>query len=205
VSPPVPRLLVMVLVLAAGAAVAQETEPTTFYRVYGYETPLAGWLEPALWTTYVASSDNAYDHFGRDGERQGLWAHALEAELGVTDHLSLAGYLDFADPSGAAPDFTEGRIEARYRLAQRYAYPLNVALYAEYVLPRKSYSNSQELETRLILDRDFEDVRMVLNPILPGHHRRRRRPRTDARLCRRALLSPLLHRAAGARMVRHLR
>lgn len=138
----------------------------SFYRVYQYDTPLAGWSEPTLWTTYIPRSRSGYNHFGKSLEREGLTAYSLEWEYGATDHASIAAYLDFEDPHNAPLRFTRGRIEARYRFHQRYEHFFNTAVYAEYYLPRKSYSRSQELETRVILDHDFNDFRVALNPIL---------------------------------------
>ncbi len=43
---------------------------------------------------------------------------------------------------------------------------LNPALYVEWTWPRGSYGAPEELEARLILERDFGDVRVVANPTL---------------------------------------
>ena len=141
-------------------------DPASFYRVYQYDTPLTGWLEMNLWSTCIPRSDLSYDHFGQEHSRNGLFAHSIEAEYGLTDHLSVAGYADFEDPHYGDFEFTRGRIEARYRFAQRYDWPINIGLYAEYYFPRHDYSDSQEIETRIILDKDFNDFRVVLNPTL---------------------------------------
>ncbi len=163
-------VLLFLLSLAAGSRLLAQTndsvgDPESFYRVYQYDTPLTGWLEFNLWNTYVAKSDLAYDHFGEEHHREGLLATSLEAEYGLTDHLSLAGYLDFEDAHGGDFEFTRGRVEARYRFAQRYDWPVNLGLYAEYYFPRHDFSDSQELETRIIADKDFNDYRVALNAI----------------------------------------
>jgi hypothetical protein len=155
------------LLTLVSSARAQEVEaPVPFYRVYEYETPLQDWAEAALWNSYIPSSDLDYEHFGEELRREDLWAHSLEAEYGLTDQFSLAGYLDFEDPQDAPLRTIRGRVEARYRIGQRYDYFINTALYAEYIVPRHDYSDTQELETRLILDKDFEDFRVILNPIV---------------------------------------
>jgi hypothetical protein len=153
--------------LAAGASrPAGAQEVPTFPRVYQWETPQEGWLELSLWETYVPSSDLPYQRFGLDATRRHLWAHALEIEYGVTDRLSLAAYADFDDPTGRALSFTQARVEARYRLFDRYQRLINPALYVEWSWPRGSYGASEELEARLILERDLGDVRVAVNPIL---------------------------------------
>jgi hypothetical protein len=136
----------------------------SFYRVYQYETPLKGHLELEKWVTTIIKSDLPYQHFGETLRRKGLWAYSTEAEYGVTDHLSVAAYANFEDPKGDRLHYTESRIEARYRLAQRYQYFVNTALYFEYYIPNHSYSNSNQIEARLILDKDVNDFRLVLNP-----------------------------------------
>ena len=144
------------------SAVAQRT----FYRVYQYETPLAGWLEANLWTTYVPGSDLPYTKFGKDLMREGLVAHSVELEYGVTDHFTIGAYANAEDPRGGAFKLSETRLVGRYRFAQRYEHFFNTAAYLEYYMPRGGYSNSHEVEARLILDHDFNDFRLALNPTL---------------------------------------
>jgi hypothetical protein len=149
----------VLLLLGAAAARAQED----FYRVYQYETPLKGWLEPTAWTTYVDRSDLATS----EGEpREGLWAHSAELEYGVTDHLSLAGYADFEAPGGSGAEYTRARVEARYHFATAYEHFFDTAVYAEYYFPRSLKNDTQELETRLILQKDLEDFRLDVNPVV---------------------------------------
>ena len=151
---------VILLCFLALCVNAQES----FYRVYQFETPLKGHLEMTQWTTGIFKSDLDYNHFGKQLSRQGLWAYSAEAEYGVANHFVLAGYADFEDPKGQACTYTRSRVEARYRFGERYDHFINTALYAEYYFPNHSYSNSNEIETRLILDKDFNDVRVVVNP-----------------------------------------
>lgn len=152
---------VFLLLAWAMAATAQEN----FYRVYQYETPLAGWAEPTIWNTYIAKSSNAYGH-GLDVSRQGLWAHSAEFEMGATDHLSVSAYADFLDPLGAPPEFAQARVETRYHFADAYEHFFDTAIYAEYYFPRTSFSASQQLELRTILQKDLGDYRLVVNPVL---------------------------------------
>lgn len=152
------------LMSAAPGARAQEAQ--TFPRVYQWETPQEGWLELSLWETFLPASDLPYEGFGLGVTRRHLWAHSLEVEYGVTDRLALSAYADFEDPTGHAPAFTQARVEARYRLFDRYQRVLNPALYVEWTWPRGSYGAPEELEARLILERDFGDLRVVANPTL---------------------------------------
>jgi len=156
--------LVMGLLSAAPRARAQDIP--TFPRVYQWETPQEAWLELSLWETYLPASDLPYEGFGLDVARRHLWAHSIEVEYGVTDRLALAAYADFEDPTGHALAFTQARVEARYRLFDRYQRVLNPALYVEWTWPRGAYGAPEELEARLILERDLGDLRLVANPTL---------------------------------------
>lgn len=156
-----PTLLISLLIAFSGLVAAQEN----FYRVYQYETPLAGWAEPTIWNTYIAKSGNQYGH-GLDVSRQGMWAHSAEYEMGVTDHLSVSAYADFLDPLGAAPEFAQARIESRYHFSDALEHFFDTAVYAEYYFPRRSFSDSQQLELRAILQKDLGDYRLVMNPAL---------------------------------------
>ncbi len=136
----------------------------SFYRVYQFETPLKGHLELTNWTTFIHNSDKAEDYFGKTALRNHLFAHSIEAEYGFGDHLVVAGYADFEDPKGQNFNYTGARIEARYRFGERFDHFINTALYFEYILPDHAYSNSNEIEGKIILDKDLNDFRLVLNP-----------------------------------------
>ena len=150
--------------LAPALAHAQEGPPD-FPRTYQYDQPLAGWAEISIWTTGIAASDQPDREFGATTTRQGRVAHSVEVEYGVTDRLSAGGYLDFDNARGRPFRFIEGRIEARYRFSNRQDLFVNPGLYLEYYLPRKGFGD-QELETRVILDKDLNDFRLAANPRL---------------------------------------
>ncbi len=136
------------------------------YRVYQWDTPMQGWAEPALWDSWVARSTLDYSHFGRTVSEQGVTAHSAELEYGMTDRFTLAGYTDFESAPGLPLRYTAARIEGRYRFGSRYQRFLDPAVYLEYSVPRAKYEAAQELEARLILQRDLNDFRLVLNPIV---------------------------------------
>ena len=144
----------------ASCALGQQT----FYRVYGYEQPLAGWLELNAWGTSIASSALKGEDFGKEG-RGGLFANTYEFEYGLTEHFSFGGYADFDASSDGPYSLVRERAQARYRFGNRYDKTLNLGLYAEYYFPKASFSDSQELETRIIVGHDFNDLRLKVNPI----------------------------------------
>lgn len=156
------RLLLCAALLAPTPALAQESPPD-FPRTYTYDQPFASWSEITVWNTVVVDSSQPDEEFGRTGRRQGRVAHSVEGEYGLTDRLSVGGYLDLDDAPGQPLRFTEGRIEARYRFSNRQDLFVNPGLYVEYYIPRKGFGD-QELETRIILDKDLNDFRLAANP-----------------------------------------
>lgn len=152
--------------LGLGSSCAAQAQ-RSFYRVYQYEQPLKGWLEGTLWTTAVPRSRLGYEHFGaEDRTRQGLTAHSLELEYGLTDKSTLGVYGNAENPSGAGLQVSQFQLVYRYRLSRRYAHYLNTSFYLGYVVPRHRYDNTQEVEFRTVLEHDYGDLRVVLNPTL---------------------------------------
>lgn len=137
-----------------------------FFKVYGYGTRAENEAEIVLWNTYIADSDLNMTFFGKPVEREGLWAHSIELEYGITDRLTIAAYLDFEDPPGRSFQYTRARaVFFRYRFADKGSFFIDPAIYIEYYVPRKSYEDSEELEIRLILEKDIGNVRIILNPM----------------------------------------
>ncbi len=155
--------LFLLLAFSASASLLAQDE---YYRVYQFETPYKGHLEVTNWTSFVGRSSGDYEHYDKTYSRKNLIASSMELEYGVTDHFVLAGYADFDDPQNGHFNFARSRIEARYRFGERFDNFVNTMVYVEYYLPNQSYSNSQELEARLILDKDLGDFRIVANPMI---------------------------------------
>ena len=154
------------LVLVLWGLVLSPESEAQLYKVYGYDTAEQGEVEVVLWNSYVAQSDGTHAYFGDTVDREGLWAHTVELEVGLTDRLMIAGYLDFQDPAGESLSFTRSRaVFLRYRFAETGEFFFDPAVYAEYYVPRSSYRSSETLEIRLILERAFGDVDLRLNPI----------------------------------------
>jgi hypothetical protein len=136
-----------------------------FYQVYGYTTPDANEKELVYWSTYIPSSDQSYAFFGDTVSRQGLFAHSLELEYGITNNFTVALYLDFEDPKGEPVKWIRTKaVMLYYQLFDKNFLPVDLALYAEYKLPRKGYKSSEELEFKLIMEKDVKFHRFILNP-----------------------------------------
>jgi hypothetical protein len=136
-----------------------------FYKVYGYTTLDANEKEVVYWTSFIPSSDHDYPFFGDTVRRQGLFAHSLEIEYGITNQFTVALYADFEHPKGQ--DFKWVRTKAvmlYYQLFDKNKLPVDIALYLEYKLPRREYKKSEEIEFKLILEKDIKFHRIILNP-----------------------------------------
>ena len=151
---------ILALVLPCGAAQAQ------FYKVYGYKTPDAKAVELTAFTTHVASSEGTDTFFGTTRSREGLWAHALEVEYGLSHRFTVGAYVDLLDARGDDLHYAQTRLLVRYRLWEKGTRPVDIALYGELYLPDDEYKDYQKFETRIILEKDLGPIRIDLNPKL---------------------------------------
>lgn len=136
-----------------------------FYKIYGYQTPDANEKEIVYWLSAIPSSDHQYSFFGEEVNRQGLLAHSLEIEYGISNHFTMAFYLDFEQPPGKDLKLIKTKtVMLHYRFFEKKARPVDMAIYLEYILPRKGYKNSEELELKFILEKDMGFHTVVLNP-----------------------------------------
>ncbi len=164
----------MAAAFALGAGAAAHADEPLFGYVYTTDLLPKGQKEIEQWATL------------REGRSQGEF-HVLqtrtEVSYGLTDRLQVSGYLNLAyanvlhnTPSGdtAPPEifadyeadpgkrFERTRlesvsVEALYRFASPYTSPIGAAVYLEPSIgPR-----TRELEARLILQKNFDDDRLV--------------------------------------------
>ena len=134
------------------------------YQVYQFETPYQGHVVLKTLNTFISRSANANEHFGKVIPDKNLYGQAVEAEFGIGDHLEVDAYADFSKPADGKFKFTQSHFSAMYRIGERFDHFVNIALYGEYYFPKSDYSSSQEAEFRVILDKDFNDFRLALNP-----------------------------------------
>jgi len=138
-----------------------------FFKVYGWKTRAQNEVELVLYNTVVVESDLTSSFFGKEVSKEGLWSHSIEAEYGVTDRLTVALYFDFEDPKGAnVRHYRTRAVVFRYRFGEKGGFFMDPAIYVEYYIPRKSYKDYEELEIKLILERDFGHFRLDLNPMV---------------------------------------
>lgn len=137
-----------------------------FYRVYDYQPTEAGELEFVLWNSYLPKSDMSYNYFGESLSREGLWAHSFELEYGLSNRAAVAFYLDYEDPKeGSFKHVRTKGILFHYKLFEKGSRPVDISMYLEYIVHPKDYKDYDELEFRLILEKDFGPVTVDFNPI----------------------------------------
>jgi hypothetical protein len=156
-------VLILTFFLHAGKAEARH------FKVYGYQGPDAGEVELVYWTDYVVSSNLQAPFFGKRIDREGLWAHSLEIEYGLTDRWTIAGYGDFEQPSGESLKFVQWRaVFARYRFFEKGRRFFDSAVYLEYYFPDVGWrgQSDEKLEARLILEKQLGQMTLRLNPKL---------------------------------------
>jgi hypothetical protein len=137
-----------------------------FYKVYGYQPAEAGEIEFSLWNSYIPSSESSYNFFGRELSREGLLAHSFELEYGLSNKFGIAAYVDFEDPKEGNFQYVRTKaIMAHYAFFNKGSRPLDIAIYLEYIINKKDYKDYEELEMRLILEKDIGAFRIDVNPI----------------------------------------
>jgi hypothetical protein len=137
-----------------------------FYKVYGYQPAEAGELELVIWNTYIPSSNLTYNYFAKEVSREGLLAHSIELEYGLSNKFGVALYADFEDPKDGDFKFVRTKaIMAHLALFDKGSRPFDIAIYVEYIIHNRNYKDYEELEMRLILEKDIGPFRIDLNPI----------------------------------------
>lgn len=148
-----------ILLFSAASLTAQ------FYQVYGYETLDANEKEVVMWNSFIPSSEHSYAFFGDTVGRSGLMAHSLEFEYGISNSFTVAVYADFEQPRGESFRFVRTKaVMLYYSFFEKNQLPVDLALYGEYKLPRKGYKSSEEIEIKLIMEKDLGFHRIILNP-----------------------------------------
>ena len=152
------RILILLALLIPIISSAQ------FFKVYPYQTAEAGEKELVYWFSAIGS-DHQYSFFGENVDRGGLMAHSIELEYGLSNNWTAGLYLDFEQPPGQPLKHIKTKaLMAHGRFWDKGERPIDLGLYVEYILPRKGYKNSEEIEIKVILEKDIGFHTLVLNP-----------------------------------------
>jgi hypothetical protein len=149
--------------LALVCPVARDARAQEF-RVYEWEQPYEGWAEPAYWISWVAQSNRPWEHYGVTKSAKNAFTHTAELEYGFTDAFTAELYATAAHAPGEPLRYAETRLALRYHFFQRYSRYFNPAIYLEYIVPTAGFGDPQEFEAKLVLDHDYGDFRLALNP-----------------------------------------
>ena len=136
------------------------------FKVYQYQTAEAGEKELVYWFGAV-TSDHSYGFFGEEVSRDGLTAHSIELEYGLSNKWTAGLYLDYEQPKDEQLKHIKTKMLMFHgRFWEKGERAIDLGLYVEYILPKKDYKESEEIEIKWILEKDFGFHRIVLNPTL---------------------------------------
>ncbi len=127
-------------------------------------TPEAGEKELVYWFSAVGS-DQSYEFFGKEVSRDGLTAHSIEFEYGISNKWTAGLYFDFEQPVGENLKYIKTKaLMFHGRFWEKGERPVDLGLYVEYIIPKKEYKNKEQIEVKLIMEKDFGFNTIVLNP-----------------------------------------
>jgi hypothetical protein len=159
------RITIGLNLLAAAALLSlpARADRRSFIRAYEFQTQPQGNLEFELWNDVEAPKGTGTSF------SDSVITHRIELEYGITDRWDSALYHVFqqggpqsADPQDRAFHFDSWRLETRYRLAEKGEWPVDVMVYLEGERPA-AFADPWELEEKVILERDFGPVGLVVN------------------------------------------
>ena len=155
--------LLYLLTATIGTVEARHLKVYSPYELEKGELEVAYWFDAFINTPIPESG-----HF----PRQHLLRHTAELAYGITDRWYAGIYADFEQPTREGAErfnFVQYRLETIYRLINQSTYWPAVGLYFEYVVPRESYEDRNEVEFKLLLERRTRDFMIRLNPVFEHH------------------------------------
>ena len=146
----------MVVLAALLAAAPAEAHLKDYLVNQDYYTAKRGELEVEFYNDmHFTEADNSGSYNSK---------HQMEVEYGLLDHLQLAYYEVYTWDRERDWERDEFKIEAKLRLAEAGAWPVDVALYTEYANPDGHRAiSSDELENKVILSKDFGPWNVIGN------------------------------------------
>ena len=138
------------------------------FEVYPYQTVGRGTLELEWLNSVVADGHRSGETGTSSGTlpSQSMWRTSAEVTYGLTDHIETAAYLNLAKPSGHGLQYAGSKFRVRGSLFDQGQLPVDLGWYIELEYNRVPNFDDQqlELELRPIIQKDFGDFSIMLNP-----------------------------------------
>jgi hypothetical protein len=161
-------LLMILAAFARPSPSAAQLDPFEF-EVYPYQTLNRGMVELESLNSVVASGHRQGDSGTSHGTlpSQSMWRTAFELTYGLTDRIEAAAYVNLAKPRGGDLQYAGSKFRLRGSLFDQGQLPVDLGWYIELDYHRVPKFDDQKLELELkpIIQKDFGDFSLVLNPI----------------------------------------
>jgi hypothetical protein len=160
-------LLASLALLLHPRPAAAQLDPFEF-EVYPAKTVPRGMLEVESLNSVVANGHRNAEEGTSKGTlpSQSMWRTAVEVAYGLTDHIEAAAYLNLAKPRGGNLQYAGSKFRLRGSLFDQGQLPVDLGWYVELAYARTPKFDDQklELELRPIIQKDFGDFSLILNP-----------------------------------------
>jgi hypothetical protein len=138
------------------------------FEVYPYRTMNRGMVELESLNSVIAKGHR--DEGGTSAgtlPSQSMWRTAFELTYGLTDRIEAAAYVNLAKPSGRDLQYAGSKFRLRGSLFDQGQLPVDLGWYIELEYHRIPKFDDQKLELELkpIIQKDFGDFSVMLNPI----------------------------------------
>lgn len=161
-------LALSILPVAFARPAAAQLNPFEF-EVYPYRTVGRGVVELESLNSIVASGHRNAEVGTSKGTlpSQSMWRTAFEFAYGLTDRIEAAAYVNLAKPRGGELQYAGSKFRLRGSLFDQGRLPVDLGWYIELDYHRVSKFDDQKLELELkpIIQKDFGDFSVMLNPI----------------------------------------
>jgi hypothetical protein len=138
------------------------------FEVYPYRTTGQGVIE-LEWLNGVVANGHRREGGTSAGTlaSQSMWRTAFEVTYGLTDRIEAAAYVNLAKPNGRDLQYAGSKFRLRGSLFNQGELPVDLGWYVELDYHRVPKFDDQKLELELkpIIQKDFGDFSLMLNPI----------------------------------------
>ncbi|MBC8378187.1 MAG: hypothetical protein H8E62_03345 [Planctomycetes bacterium] len=127
---------------------------------YEYQTMPQGTSEVEYYLTHKISDFHKQ-------KNKNTWDHYVEYEYGLTDHWDVAVYQTWRQTNTKTDDkfeYNGSKFRTRYRIGEKGQFPIDLLLYAEYILPDGS-DGAEKFEGKLIFAKDIGKWNVAYNQI----------------------------------------